>query len=188
MLKSDCISISCPEPKVPAVFIISDMAYKPTNTVKTSKPELNWILLNVNLSTESTGAKPTVANIIPKTPAISPLLIELPAKLAINVSENKVTLKYSQGPNLIVSFASWGATKIKAAILNIVPMAENTIPTPIAFPASPFKAIGLPSKQVAIEEGVPGILSKIAEINPPEIPPIYKATNIEIPAVADKEY
>ena len=36
-------------------------------------------------------------------------------------------------------------------------------------------AIGAPSKVVASEEGVPGILSRIAEINPPEIPPMYSA-------------
>ena len=34
------------------------------------------------------------------------------------------------------------------------------------------KQIDFPSKQVATEEGVPGIFNRIAEIKPPEIPPM----------------
>ena len=57
------------------------------------------------------------------------------------------------------------------------------MPTPIALPASPRLAIGAPSKQVATEEGVPGMLIKIAEIRPPDTPPTYKPINSEIAAV-----
>ena len=65
----------------------------------------------------------------------------------------------------------------------IVPIKENTTPTPKAFPACPFAAKGVPSNVVAIEDGVPGIFNKIAATNPPEIPPTYKAINVDIPCI-----
>lgn len=63
----------------------------------------------------------------------------------------------------------------------IVPTKENTTPTPRALPASPFAAIGAPSKVVAMEDGVPGIFSRMAATRPPEMPPTYKATNVDKP-------
>jgi len=41
--------------------------------------------------------------------------------------------------------------------------------------------MGPPSNTVATEEGVPGIFNKIAEINPPDVPPTSMAINIAIP-------
>ena len=46
------------------------------------------------------------------------------------------------------------------------------MPTPRARPASPFSAMGPPSNTVEMEEGVPGIFKRMAEISPPEMPPI----------------
>ena len=57
------------------------------------------------------------------------------------------------------------------------------MPTPSAFPASPLSAIGPPSNTVEMEDGVPGIFSRMAEISPPEIPPSYKPTRSEIPFI-----
>ena len=75
---------------------------------------------------------------------------------------------------------------IKASMPRIEPMNEYRMPTPNARPASPFSAIGPPSKTVEIEDGVPGILRRIAEIKPPEIPPMYKPTRRAIPLVASR--
>ncbi len=62
---------------------------------------------------------------------------------------------------------------INAMIDTPPPKNEKTIPRPRAFPACPFSAIGWPSKVVAIDAAVPGIFIKIADIRPPENPPIY---------------
>jgi hypothetical protein len=67
-------------------------------------------------------------------------------------------------------------------------MNEKMIPVLRALYACPFSAIGCPSKVVAIDAGVPGILSKIAEISPPETEPTYKAIRIDIPSTADRPY
>ena len=55
----------------------------------------------------------------------------------------------------------------------ILPPKLATTPTPSALTPCPFCVIGHPSKQVATDDGVPGIPVRIAEINPPEMPPIY---------------
>ena len=84
--------------------------------------------------------------------------------------------------NSKVTAAKYGDRKMRAKMLIMPPINEYKIPTPKAFPASPCSAIGPPSKTVAIDDGVPGILSNIAEINPPEIPPRYNPTSREIPS------
>jgi len=84
---------------------------------------------------------------------------------------------------LIANEANTGDIKIRATIPINVPTNENKMPTPKALSACPLSASGLPSKQVATEEGVPGILSKIAEIKPPDIPPIYKPIIVPMPSV-----
>ena len=61
------------------------------------------------------------------------------------------------------------------------PTKEVKMPMPMALPASPLSAIGPPSNTVAMEEGVPGIFSRMAEIRPPDMPPRYKPTSSEMP-------
>ncbi len=66
---------------------------------------------------------------------------------------------------------STGARTIKQSQPITEPTREEAMPTPRAFPALPCWARGKPSKQVATEAGVPGILSMMAETKPPEMPP-----------------
>ena len=73
-------------------------------------------------------------------------------------------------------------------MLNKPPMNENTIPIPKAFPASPLSTIGYPSKVVAMEAAVPGIFNSIAEIKPPEAPPINNPIIIATPFTASNVY
>ena len=77
-----------------------------------------------------------------------------------------------------------GERKIKMTVENRVPIKLNTMPTPRALAPCPFIVSGWPSKQVATEEGVPGMCIRIAEIRPPEIPPMYKETSNTIPCAA----
>ena len=109
---------------------------------------------------------------MPNNALNKPFAVDLPARLEISVKAKSVTPKYSHGPKRIVSAARGFEMTTIAAILKTVPINELNIPTPSALPASPFSASGLPSNVVAIEAGVPGIFSKIAETNPPDVPPI----------------
>jgi len=42
---------------------------------------------------------------------------------------------------------------------------------------SPRRAIGWPSKVVQMEEGVPGMLMRMADTSPPEMPPTYSPSS-----------
>ena len=121
-------------------------------------------------------------------PANSPFQILSPAIDPIMVSAKRQIAKYSCGPNFSATLASCGAIKIKATIEITVPRKEYKIPTPNAFPACPCSAIGAPSNVVATEDGVPGILRRIAEIKPPDVPPTYSAISIAIPFNAPIPY
>ena len=120
----------------------------------------------------SIGAIPTIDSAIPVKPAINPLSMSFPESAAMIVSEKTATEKYSAGPKSKHTFASNGLMNINASIPRIEPMNEYRIPTPNARPASPFSAIGPPSNTVEIDEGVPGIFRSIAEMSPPDIPPM----------------
>ncbi len=111
-----------------------------------------------------------------------PVTIDPLDKLAISVSEKIAIAKYSCGPKDSATFASEGAMNINAAIDRIVPMKEKTMAMPSAFAPSPFSIIGPPSKVVAIDDGVPGILRRMAAIKPPDVAPTNSATSSDIPA------
>ena len=83
--------------------------------------------------------------------------------------------KNSKLPKLMANFAISGARNISRTVEKMVPMKLNTTPTPSALAACPLATSGWPSKQVATEEGVPGMRSRIAEIRPPEIAPMNSA-------------
>ena len=118
------------------------------------------------------GAAPTVMNTMPSAAEIRPLIRDLPARLAISVRAKIETEKYSAGPNFRAKFAITGETNTSTRMPKMVPRKENTVPTPSALYACPFFAIGLPSKQVATEAGVPGMLMRIAAIRPPDTAPM----------------
>ena len=88
-----------------------------------------------------------------------------------SASAHAATAQYSNAPNWIATLASAGEIVTSMIRPKIVPTKEKTTPTPSALPASPFAASGAPSKVVAIEDGVPGMLSRIAATSPPEMPP-----------------
>ena len=164
-----------------ATLMISATANMPTSTVRMEKPAFNSTRPKVKRVVASTGAIPTVETAKPSTPANTPLAIEPEDSVAISVSEKTAMAKYSCGPKDSATCASHGAMNISAAIEIMVPMNEKTMPAPRALPPSPFSIIGPPSKVVAIEAGVPGILSRIAEIRPPEVAPTNNAISSAMP-------
>ena len=64
-----------------------------------------------------------------------------------------------------------GVKRARQAKEIMPPIKLERIPIFRARSLSPRFAIGKPSKVVVIEDGVPGILIKIAGTRPPEIPP-----------------
>ncbi|MNG09365.1 hypothetical protein D3C84_927840 [compost metagenome] len=146
-------------------------------TVSMAKPPLRLGRSKVKRRMASTGAIPTVEKAKPRAPANKPLTSEPVDSVAINVSEKIAMEKYSCGPKLRASSARIGAMNISAAILKIVPRNENTTPIPRALTPWPCFISGQPSNVVAMEAGVPGMLSNIADISPPEVAPTNSATS-----------
>ena len=183
ILKSTVVSVSCFFAlwAFSAARRISEMANTPTRTVRMSNPPFSALTPKVYRETESMGASPTVESIRPMMPVMTPLIRSSSERVMISVREKTVIEKYSQGPNLIAMLARAGEIPTRASRLRMVPQKENTMPTPRAFPAWPFSASGRPSRQVAIEAGVPGIFSRMAEISPPEMPPMYRAIKVACP-------
>jgi hypothetical protein len=94
--------------------------------------------------------------------------------IAITLNPIRVIPTYSSALNLKAIPAIRGAARERIITLINPPSAEETVEIPIASPARPCWQSGYPSKLVAMAEGVPGILIKIAEIDPPYTAPVYK--------------
>lgn len=87
-------------------------------------------------------------------------------------SPNRTRAKISAGPNAIASRAIGSATAIMTNRLKRPPNVETMTAVPMATLARPCFAIGCPSSTVAAAEGVPGMPSRMAETEPPVMPPI----------------
>lgn len=81
-----------------AVFSISQIANNPIKAGKRPKPLSRACKPKVNLGKASIGAVPTRAAVKLISPLARPFASEPLAKLAINVSENTSSAKYSNGP------------------------------------------------------------------------------------------
>ena len=82
-----------------------------------------------------------------------------------------IRLKYSAGPNFTANRASVGATSIRPTIASVPAMNEPMAAMPSAGPARPWRAIWWPSRQVTTEAASPGMLTRIAVVEPPYMEP-----------------
>jgi hypothetical protein len=124
------------------------------------------------------------------TDIINPIVIDnnpfktLPSdREAVAVKAKTISAKYSGGPNIKAIFASGKARKTKPIAASRPPIKEAIAEIARAASASPFIAIGYPSKQVATADASPGMLSKIELRDPPNIAP-KKIAAIAIRAVS----
>ncbi len=93
----------------------------------------------------------------------------------MTVMAKKIHVAYSYAVNFNANLANSGERKISATTLMMPPIKDTRMAVPMALPPSPRSAMGPPSNTVTMEEGVPGIFSRMALISPPEMAPIYSA-------------
>jgi hypothetical protein len=93
--------------------------------------------------------------------------VDLGETAAIMVRPKAASQKYSGGPKLREARARGGERKIRKATPTTPPNTEERVAVTIARYASPFRAMGKPSKVVAIADGVPGVFISMAEKEPP---------------------
>ena len=111
---------------------------------------------------------PIVARSKPSTPPIKPFTIDFDETLVIILIPNNASAKYSGALNSKATLASMGEKTTRAKQLNNPPNNEEKVEMPRARPGClSLVAIGYPSRVVAAEAAVPGVLTSIAEIEPP---------------------
>ena len=148
-------------------------------------PSCHWP--NISRPTEETGSGPTMAMMRPMMADMKPLTRSLAHRDTTTQRPMTPMAKYSHAPNTSAILASRGAMTTRQTPEKMPPMAEENTPMSSASPARPCFAMGEPSKVVAMEAGVPGIFSRIAEIKPPEMEPTYTATSSVMPFTSDME-
>src|SRR5699024_11805705 len=98
-----------------------------------------------------------------------------------------MTKVYSGGPNITATAAMTLDNNIKHKVPKVYPMVEESNAIFIAFLPFPCCAKGYPSNVVAKAAGVPGVLSIMAEIDPPNNAPLSIPKSIGIPTHIDME-
>jgi hypothetical protein len=143
------------------------MQKKPINAGMREIPFCSATVPKLYRTEPSIGAIPIVAMRRPIPPPTSPFRVERGDTAAMIVSPKAASQKYSGGPKLRLARARGGERKMRKATPMMPPKTEAMVAVTIARYASPFWAMGNPSKVVAIAEGVPGVLIRIAENEPP---------------------
>jgi hypothetical protein len=115
-----------------------------------------------------------------------PFINDMPQRPQIVEKPNNTNANISAGPKPIATFDTKSTDTIIMIRLKIPPKTETMTAVPKARDASPFLVIGCPSRTVAAAEGVPGIPKRIAETDPPVIPPIYVPSSKPIAGTASR--
>ncbi len=118
------------------------------------------------------GSRPTVETIRPKNAATNPLANDEPARLATTVSENITSIAYSGGPIFRAIRAMGMAENNSTRSLKLSPITEAVSAVVKAFFGFPWSVNGYPSNVVAAASGVPGVLRRIADMDPPYTLPL----------------
>ena len=95
----------------------------------------------------------------------------LPLTDAIIDNPNNANAKYSGAPKLNATLLICGEKNSRQSALTTPPKVDATNAISNAFKGCPFFAMGYPSKRVAQAPFVPGVLIKIALIEPPKFEP-----------------
>ena len=134
-------------------------------------PDCRFTWPKVKRSTLKTGSIPTSPMSRPIRQEMNPVVRSRVATAAMELRPKRQSMKYSGGPNFRANRASIGAMTISTRTPNRLPNREAVVDMPIARPASPFWAMGYPSRVVMTAGGSPGRFIRMAAIDPPKMPP-----------------
>ena len=146
-------------------------AKMPISTGRNGKPPPMNSEPKVKRGTLAIGSVPTTVMRRPMAVESRPLTSEAsvrPATIAIASTNSE---KYSHGPNSSAIAASGPVRNTRHSAPSSPPHTEAHTPSQMARPGSPLRAMGKPSKVVAIEAGEPGMPSRQQVMRPPVEPP-----------------
>ena len=150
-------------------FSTSVTANRPISTGIISMPDRRLACPNVRRATPAIGSCPIHASRRPIRPEIIVVRICSVSSTISMLSPRNVMANMSPLPKARAALLRGVASRNMTSAENRPPIAEASSATPRALPASPRCAIGYPSKVVGADEGTPGILNRIAVIEPPVI-------------------
>ena len=113
-------------------------------------------------------------------PVARPLIIEPPDTPTMVLRPKTATAKYSAGPKRSASRDSGSAAISSTTRLRKMPRNAPMALRPSASPARPWRASGWPSQVIAIDAGVPGVLSRMAGTPPLKIADTSRPSSIAI--------
>ena len=151
--------------------MICAKAKMPISTGRNGKPPPMNSEPKVKRGTLAIGSVPITVMRRPMAVESRPLTSEAsvsPATIAIASTNSE---KYSHGPNSSAIAASGPVTKTRHSAPSSPPQKDAHTPSQIARPGSPLRAMGKPSKVVAIDDGEPGMPSRQQVMRPPVEPP-----------------
>ena len=110
---------------------------------------------------------PTIANSIPRQQESRPRGIDSPAMEPMTVNANSSRNTFSIGPACNEISEIGAATRISTRVASISPVTDANSDISSALPALPALVSAWPSNAVRKEAAAPGVLIRIAEIDPP---------------------
>ena len=122
---------------------------------------------SVRRSSPVSRSVPTVDSSSPTTMTAIALRIEPRARTTANTSPMTISAKYSAGPNSRARRVSGRPRPAMTKVATVPAMKEAMADMPSATPARPWRAIWWPSSVVTTELTSPGMLTRIAVVEPP---------------------
>ena len=140
------------------------------NTAK-STPSDSSAMPIVILSSPVSRSVPTVESNSPNTIIAMALTIEPRARTMAHTNPITINEKYSAGPNNSASFVRGNPNAAITIVATVPAKKEPMAATPKATPARPCLAIWWPSSVVTTDVASPGILTRMAVVEPPYCAP-----------------
>ena len=114
---------------------------------------------------------PTVESSSPNTIMMTAFRIEPRASTTASASPNTISPKYSAGPKRSASRVSGAPSAAMTSVATVPAKNDAIAAVPSAMPACPRRAIWWPSSAVTTLVASPGILMRIAVVEPPYCAP-----------------
>ena len=151
---------------------ITGIQKSPIIALTISIPLFKKLIFQVILISPPITATPIIDINKPRQAPINDLMLSPSANVEINVRPKIANQKYSVGPNFREMLAKGGANNARHITPTIPPTNDDIQLIDIAKSPLPLFAIGYPSNVVATADGVPGVLIKIADHEPPKMAPV----------------
>ena len=110
---------------------------------------------------------PTVESSNPNTTMMQALSTEPRASTMASPRPNTIKPKYSAGPNSSASLVSGAPIAAMTSVATVPAKNEAMAAIPNAIPAWPLRAMAWPSSVVTTDVASPGMLTRIAVVEPP---------------------